>query len=126
MAKEDKYRDELLHTWEATYKKGQLTFWIFLALRDGAKYVYEIKEFIQSHSGGTISCEDQSLYRSLRKFTHLDMVAFHSGKGHKGPDRKYYALTDLGEEILQRFIERNIRLFFNPYLQQLMNLNLIP
>jgi phospholipid N-methyltransferase len=35
----------LLSSWEETYKKGQLTLWIFLAFKDGQKYVDEIKEF---------------------------------------------------------------------------------
>tara|TARA_B100000780_G_scaffold277316_1_gene247728 strand:- start:491 stop:604 length:114 start_codon:yes stop_codon:yes gene_type:complete len=26
---------DLLSSWEETYKKGQLTLWIFLALKDG-------------------------------------------------------------------------------------------
>ena len=29
--------DELLNAWEETYKKGQLTFWIFLALKESNK-----------------------------------------------------------------------------------------
>ena len=37
---------DLLSSWEETYKKGQLTLWIFLALKDGQKYVDEIKKFI--------------------------------------------------------------------------------
>ena len=37
---------ELLETWEETYKKGQLTFWIFLSLKESKKYVDEIKRFI--------------------------------------------------------------------------------
>ena len=82
------YRNELLTTWEDTYKKGQLTLWIFLALKDGPKYVNEIRDFILEYSEGTISCEEQSLYRALRKFNHLKIVGFSSGKGHKGPDRK--------------------------------------
>ncbi|NLT50195.1 MAG: PadR family transcriptional regulator, partial [Ignavibacteria bacterium] len=31
--------NELLSAWEETYKKGQLTLWVFLALKDGKKYV---------------------------------------------------------------------------------------
>ena len=41
---------DLLSSWEQTYKKGQLTLWIFLALKDGQKYVDEIKEFIEIKS----------------------------------------------------------------------------
>ena len=48
-------------------KKGQLTLWIFMALRESKKYVDEIKTFIVEKSGGTIRCEEQSLYRALRK-----------------------------------------------------------
>jgi len=118
----DHYKHELLTTWEDTYKKGQLTLWIFLALKDGPKYVNEIRDFIVEYSEGTISCEEQSLYRALRKFNHLKIVGFSSGKGNKGPDRKYYELTDIGAEILAAFISRNIKLFFNKKLIALMNL----
>jgi DNA-binding PadR family transcriptional regulator len=114
-------QDELFSAWEETYKKGQLTFWIFLALRDGAKYVSEIKQFIEHNSNGFISCEDQSLYRSMRKFTHLDMVRFETGKGHKGPDRKYYRLTEMGNQLLQMFIERQINLFYKPEIKNLIH-----
>ncbi len=116
------YRNELLTTWEDTYKKGQLTLWIFLALKDGPKYVNEIRDFILEYSEGTISCEEQSLYRALRKFKHLKIVDYSSGKGHKGPDRKYYKLTEIGVDILSEFISRNIKLFFNKKLVELMNL----
>ena len=63
--------DELLLSWENTYKKGQLTLWIFMALQENKKYVDEIKSFIEKKSNGTISCEEQSLYRALRKYEHI-------------------------------------------------------
>jgi DNA-binding PadR family transcriptional regulator len=111
---------ELLTAWEETYKKGQLTLWIFLSLKEGPKYVNELQDSISSFSRGTISVEEQSLYRTLRKFYHLKMVDFSAGKGHKGPDRKYYHLTPLGETLLNKFIERNIRLFFEDPLKSLL------
>ena len=113
--------EELLELWEETHKKGQLTLWIFLALRDGPKYVGEIRQFIREKTDGAIVCEEQSLYRALRKFQQVDITTFHPGKGQSGPDRKYYSLTPLGEELLDRFIERNIRLFFLPEIERLIN-----
>ena len=95
MTKDEKLLEELLDAWEETYKKGQLTLWIFLALKEEQKYVDEIKDFISHKSNGTMQCEDQSLYRTLRKFQHLKIVDFSSGKGNKGPDRKYYFLTEI-------------------------------
>lgn len=111
----------LLTTWEETYKKGQLTLWIFLSLRDGEKHVTEIRAFIKEFSQGTIICDEQSLYRALRKFYELAIVDFSSVKGNKGPDKKSYFLTPLGEKLLKEFLERNIRLFFNEKLIELIN-----
>ena len=111
---------ELLSAWEETYKKGQLTLWIFLSLKEGPKYVSGLQESIQRFSKGTIHAEEQSLYRTLRKFYHLKMVDLSAGKGHKGPDRKYYHLTSLGESLLESFVERNIKLFFEEPLKGLL------
>ena len=114
------YRQNLLKTLEETYKKGQLTFWILLTLRDEPKYINDIQEFIKMTTKGTISCEDQSLYRALRKFRDLEMVDYELRKGHKGPDRKYYTLTPLGKDILEEFIQRNIRILYNKQLAALL------
>lgn len=111
---------DLLSSWEQTYKKGQLTLWIFLALKDGQKYVDEIKEFIELKSKNTINCEEQSLYRNLRKYQHIDVVSFENKKGNKGPDRKYYFLTTMGNQLLANFIERNIELFFSTEINSLL------
>lgn len=119
MDKNNKLLTELLSAWEETYKKGQLTLWIFLALKDGKKYVDEIKTFVEEQSKNTMTCESQSLYRNLRKYQHVGVVDFETGEGNKGPERKYYFLTDLGLKLLDLFIERNIKLFFN---QQIINL----
>lgn len=112
---------ELLSAWEETYKKGQLTLWIFLALKDGKKYVDEIKAFVEEQSRNTMTCESQSLYRNLRKFQHVGVVDFEAGEGNKGPERKYYFLTDQGQSLLNSFIERNIKLFFNEQIINLIN-----
>jgi PadR family transcriptional regulator, regulatory protein PadR len=117
----NKRLSELLLAWEETYKKGQLTLWIFLSLKDGKKYVDEIKTFVEEESNQTMFCESQSLYRNLRKFQHLGVVDFEKGEGNKGPERKYYFLTELGRNLLDSFIERNIYLFFNNRIKNLIN-----
>ena len=113
--------EELLNAWEETYKKGQLTLWVFLALKEERKCVEEIKEFVERMSEGTMSCEEQSLYRNLRKFQHLEIVTYESKKVSKGPDRKYYYLTETGEELFKRFVERNILIFTKESIINLLN-----
>jgi len=120
MKTNDDLHEELLGAWEETYKKGQLTLWIFLALKEGPKYVSGLQESIERFSRATIHAEEQSLYRTLRKYYHLKMVDYTAGKGHKGPDRKYYHLTPLGDSLLQSFVERNILLFFEEPLNKLL------
>ncbi len=115
---------ELLAAWEETYKKGQLTMWVFLSLSEGRKYVDEIQAFVVGRSNGTMTCEEQSLYRSLRKYQYLGMVDYEAGKGDRGPERKYYFLTPLGKNLLTQFIDRNIALFFRPDIRQLLNINM--
>ncbi|MBR4403194.1 MAG: PadR family transcriptional regulator [Flavobacteriales bacterium] len=112
--------DELLNAWEETYKKGQLTFWVFLALKESSKCVEEIKEFVEKTSDGAMCCEEQSLYRNLRKFQHLDIVSYDSKRVSKGPDRKYYYLTDMGKELFRRFVERNIMIFTKESINNLL------
>jgi len=119
MGNEGKLRD-LLSSWEDTYKKGQLTLWIFFSLRESEKYVEEIKEFVETKSNGTITCEEQSLYRALRKYEHIDVLKYKLRKGSKGPERKYYYLTDLGNELFNRFVNRNIRLLYSEEIRKFL------
>jgi DNA-binding PadR family transcriptional regulator len=121
MDKKEETLKILLQAWEETYKKGQLTLWIFLSLKDGKKYVDEIKSFVEAKSLQTITCEEQSLYRVLRKYEHIGVVAYELGKGNKGPERKYYFLTELGENLFSNFVERNINLFYNQEIINLLN-----
>jgi len=112
--------NELLLSWEETYKKGQLTLWIFLALEESKKYADEIKSFVEEKSKGTMTCEEQSLYRVLRKYEHLNILSYELGKGNKGPERKYYFLTDLGQRLFEQFAKRNIHLFYSEEIKSLL------
>ena len=43
-------------------KKGQLTLWIFLSLKEGPKYVSQLQDSIARFSRETMRAEEQSLY----------------------------------------------------------------
>ncbi|MEM6865273.1 MAG: PadR family transcriptional regulator [Bacteroidota bacterium] len=121
--KNDKKLNELLFSWENTYKKGQLTLWIFMSLQESKKYVDEIKNFIEKKSNGTIRCEEQSLYRALRKYEHINVLTHELKEGNKGPHRKSYYLTKLGKELFNQFVNRNIKLFYSTEIKQILKLN---
>ena len=114
------YLNELLQTWEETYKKGQLTLWLLLALRDTSRYTTEVREFIHSKASGSIKCEEQSVYRALRKFYDLEIVDYELRDGKSGPSRKYYFLTEIGRSLLKTFIERNIKIMYTSEISKML------
>ena len=50
----------------------------------------------------------------------MEIVEYNLGEGNKGPERKYYKLTKLGINLLNQFIERNINLFYDDKIKQLL------
>lgn len=102
------YETQLLHGWEDVFKKGQLTLWIMLALKDGAKHTAEIKVFINKSTNGLLSADDQSMYRALRRYVSADLVSFAMKPSKSGPDLKVYSLTETGLNVLDSFVKRNI------------------
>jgi DNA-binding PadR family transcriptional regulator len=74
-------------------------------------YAYEMKEEIVKFSQGSISADDNSIYRALRRFTTTGLIEGKMSPSPSGPDRKYFSLTPLGTDLLRQFIERNILVF---------------
>jgi PadR family transcriptional regulator, regulatory protein PadR len=107
----------LLSKWEEAYKKGLLSFWILLLLNERPSYPFEMRLLIEEISQGTLSADDNSIYRALNRFQEVGIVSSQIQPSNQGPDRRYYSLTAKGCRLLQRFIERNIRVFHNPQVE---------
>jgi DNA-binding PadR family transcriptional regulator len=104
----DTYEQKLLNSWEAVYKKGQLTFWILLSLKNSPKDMASIKSYIESNTNKTLTADNQSMYRALRRYFEANIVAFDTVPGKSGPEKKIYSLSPTGERLLSSFIKRNI------------------
>jgi PadR family transcriptional regulator len=102
---------ELLRTWEETYKKGLLSFWILLLLHERPSYPYEMSTIIKTISQETISVDDNSIYRALNRFEVIEIVKSELRQSESGPQRRYYCLTNKGLLLLREFIQRNILVF---------------
>jgi PadR family transcriptional regulator, regulatory protein PadR len=115
------YERKMLEGWEDVFKKGQLTLWIMLAIKDGAKHMSEIKDFIFAATHGNVTADDQSMYRALRRYTDAELLEYTTEPGEGGPDRKVYNLTLSGLNVLQSFLQRNIvNTFYNSELKKLV------
>lgn len=118
----DNYEQKLLDGWEEVYKKGQLTLWILLALKDRPRYMPDIKQFIDDATNRTLSADDKSMYRALRRYADAELVCFTTEPGDSGPDRKVYELTLTGKKVLGEFLDRNLtKVLFKPSLKKLLS-----
>ena len=77
------------------YKKGVLELCVLALLHKRNCYGYEISEFLSQHieiAGGTV-------YPILRKLKADGLLTTYLQEESGGPPRKYYKLTQLGEDI---------------------------
>ncbi len=114
------YEAKLLKDWESIFQQGLLTFWVFVALNGEALTTGEIKAAVSELTRGTYNTSEQSLYRVLRKYYDLELVDYSELDSPNGPKRKLYKLSSLGERVLRNFAKRNISLFMNDDVQNLL------
>lgn len=109
---------DLLTKWEENYKKGLLSFWILLLLYERPTYPYEMSAEVSKISQGTISVDDNSIYRALNRFESVGIVESELRQSSTGPQRRYYSLTDKGKALLREFTKRNIQVFQTPSVSE--------
>lgn len=100
----NKDEQDFLSTWEEIYKRGHLTFWILLALYDGADTAQKIVAFMTQHSQD-FSVNEQSLYRALRRYDDVGLIDVTKGITNR---QKKYQLSSTGKNVLKAFTTRNI------------------
>lgn len=118
----DSYVESLVEEWDEVYKKGQLTFWVLLAIYDGKKYAAEISQFMYDETNGSFEVYEQSLYRALRRIKAAGMVRVsEEASPSSGPKRKYYSLTNVGETVLADFVTQHIAPLTKPKIASLLS-----
>lgn len=118
---DDKILNELLEGWEDVYKKGQLTLWVLLAVRDAPRHTKEINDFIADATNAKFSVDSNSLYRALKRYEKAQLIRHKLKPGNAGPDLKVYTLTDLGGALLDQFIQRNVvSVYYDKHVIRLM------
>jgi DNA-binding PadR family transcriptional regulator len=109
----DDFERKVLFGWEEISKRGLLTMWLLLAVRDRPRYAAEIATFVSDRTSGAITADDRSVYRALRRLAKAELVVATDRPGTAtGADRKYYELTATGARVLDAFIERNVRAMY--------------
>lgn len=108
----------LLQKWEEVYKRGLLSFWLLLLLSKEPAYPRQMAQALSEISLGSITADDNSIYRALSRFEEMGIVSAEFQQSELGPPRKYYQLNAQGRQLLAEFIRRNILIFEMPEVKK--------
>ena len=118
MSQSTDHLEEMLQKWEEVYKRGLLSFWLLLLLSQRPAYPREIDQALAEISLGSISADDNSIYRALSRFEDMGILSSELQQSELGPPRKYYRLNEKGLRLLAGFIQRNILIFEDPTVKK--------
>ena len=92
-----------VHKWTAQVKKGILSFIVLNVLKGNEYYGYELIEEIKKHT--EIEIAEGTLYPLLNRLKIEELVNSKWVEQKSGIPRKYYILTEKGDETLQEMKE---------------------
>lgn len=79
-------------------RRGVLEYCVMAALRDGERYGYELVSAL-----GEVLSSEGTIYPLLSRLRKDGWVQTSWRESASGPPRRYYALTDAGRTVLERF-----------------------
>nr|MDH3083352.1 PadR family transcriptional regulator [Bacillus subtilis] len=80
--------------------KGSTVILVLTLLNERPMYGYELVKEMGSRGGNELQMKEGTLYPSLHKLERQGYISSYWEKQEKGPDRKYYRITDEGKEVL--------------------------
>lgn len=83
-----------------------LSFEILLALADEPRHGYGIIKEIEARTGKPLKSSTGTLYLAIRRLEEAALIAEAHGAEGAGSRRRYYRLTELGEQVLAAEAER--------------------
>ncbi len=89
---------EFIHKWKSQVKKGTLAFIILNVLKGKEFYGYELIEEIKKFT--SIEIAEGTLYPLMNRLKKEGLVTSKWIEQESGIPRKYYVLTNVGEETL--------------------------
>lgn len=92
--------DKFFDNWSTQLRKGMLEFCILNAIRGTSLYGFEIVRILREIEGLVIS--EGTIYPILSRMKREGFVKTKIKESKEGPPRKYYELTDIGTEMLER------------------------
>lgn len=83
--------------WPTEWLRGMLNLCVLRIVADGPTYGYEISQRLEKAGLGEV--KGGTLYPMLAKFVAAGVMVTHWQQPEAGPGRKYYQLTEHGQEV---------------------------
>lgn len=93
---------EFVQKWQSQVKKGTLAFILLNVLRDNEFYGYELIKQVKKYT--TIEIAEGTLYPLMNRLKKEGLVTSRWVEQESGIPRKYYQLTAIGVETLDKMI----------------------
>jgi PadR family transcriptional regulator PadR len=95
--------ETVLKSWAKEYKKGFISYFILLFLKERPMYGFEISKQLMGITDSGLIFQESGIYQILKNLQKNGMVSFEWQKSSKGPQRKCYIISDEGNDLLERF-----------------------
>jgi PadR family transcriptional regulator PadR len=82
-------------------RKGSTTILILSLLSQSPMYGYQISKELAERSDGVFDFKEGTLYPALHRMEKDGLLTSYWEVVEEGPSRKYYAITDQGQDMLQ-------------------------
>ena len=87
-----------LNNWRTQLRKGLLEIVVLNLLQDGQRHGYEMAQALKQMQGLTL--REGTIYPILARLQIDGLVSSHTEASRDGPPRKYFKLTETGQEAL--------------------------
>lgn len=91
--------EDFVHKWQSQLKKGSLSFIILNVLKGNEFYGYELIEEVRKHTN--IEIAEGTLYPLMNRLKKEELVSSKWVEQESGIPRKYYCLTEMGNQTLK-------------------------
>lgn len=81
--------------------KGSTSLLLLQLLSEQDMYGYQLVKEMERRSGDALQVKEGTLYPALKKLEEQGSIESYWQEQQKGPSRKYYRLTEDGQEILR-------------------------
>ncbi|MDF2923622.1 MAG: PadR family transcriptional regulator [Paenibacillaceae bacterium] len=84
--------------------KGTIDLLVLSVLSHKDNYGYEISKSVKERTEGAFEIQEATLYLSLKRLEKQGAIMAYWGDESKGGRRKYYAVTGIGWQLLEKFV----------------------